>query len=131
MTAFVDTNVLVRHLTGEPTEQARRATAFLAQADELLLTDLVVGELVSVLESFYEVERPRVVELVRAVLAFAAIVVADPPLLFRGLELYEVYRLDFAEAYLVASAERSGIGVVASFDRSIDRVPTVRRVEPV
>jgi predicted nucleic acid-binding protein len=35
-----------------------------------------------------------------------------------------------ADAYLVASAERTGVGEVASFDRGIDRVPTVRRVEP-
>jgi predicted nucleic acid-binding protein len=38
--------------------------------------------------------------------------------------------LDFAEAYLVAQAERSGVAVVASFDRAIDRVATVRRLEP-
>jgi predicted nucleic acid-binding protein len=48
----------------------------------------------------------------------------------RALEVYEVDRLDFAEAYLVASAEASGVGVVASFDRTIDRVSTVRRVQP-
>ncbi|MCB9386198.1 MAG: type II toxin-antitoxin system VapC family toxin, partial [Microthrixaceae bacterium] len=43
---------------------------------------------------------------------------------------YEVDRLDFAEAYLVACAESTGIGRVASFDRTIDRVSTVERVEP-
>jgi predicted nucleic acid-binding protein len=58
-------------------------------------------------------------------------VVLDAPLLLRALEVYEVDRLDFADAYLVASAETSGVGVVASFDRSIDRVETVRRIEPV
>lgn len=51
-------------------------------------------------------------------------------LLLRALEVYETDRLDFAEAYLVAQAERSGIGVIASFDRAIDRVTTVRRLEP-
>jgi len=35
-----------------------------------------------------------------------------------------------ADAYLVACAERTAIGVIASFDRSIDRVATVRREEP-
>jgi len=48
----------------------------------------------------------------------------------RAVEIYEVDRLDFADAYLVASAERTGVGVIASFDRSIDRVTTVRRDEP-
>jgi predicted nucleic acid-binding protein len=130
VSAFVDTNILVRHLTGDPPDQAARASRFLAAADELLLADLVVAEVVYVLESFYEVPRPRVAELVRAVIAFPAMVVLDPAMLLRALEVYETDRLDFAEAYLVAQAERSGIGVVASFDKAIDRVATVRRVEP-
>ena len=130
MSAFVDTNILIRHLTGDPPAQAARATSFLTAADELLLADLVVAEVVYVLESFHEVPRARVAELVRAILAFPAVVVLDPAMLLRALEVYETARLDFAEAYLVAQAERSGVGVVASFDRAIDRVGTVRRPEP-
>ena len=131
MSVFVDTNLLVRHLTGDPPEQAARATRFLAAADELLLADLVLAETVYVLESFYEVRRARVAELVRAIIAFPTMVVLDPAMLLRALEVYETDRLDFAEAYLVAQAERSGIGVIASFDKAIDRVTTVQRLEPV
>ena len=130
LSAFLDTNVLIRHLTSDPPAQARRATTFLAAAEELLLPDLIVAEVVFVLESFYEVERERIAELVRAVLGFPAIAVVDSPLLLRALEVYEVNRIDFAEAYLVASAEASGVKTIASFDRSIDRVATVRRLEP-
>jgi predicted nucleic-acid-binding protein len=130
VTAFLDTNVLLRHLTGDPPELAQRATQFLTDADELLVPDLIVAEVVYVLESFYEVERPRVAELVRAVIAFPAITVLDQDLLLRAIEIYEIHRIDFAEAYLVASAERSDVNVVVSFDRSIDRVGTVHRLEP-
>jgi predicted nucleic-acid-binding protein len=130
LSAFLDTNVLIRHLTGDPPAQARRATAFLSRADELLVPDLIVAEVVYVLESFYEIKRRRLAELVRAIVAFPAIIVADEPLLLRALEVYEVERIDFAEAYLIASAEASGVETIASFDRAIDRVTTVRRVEP-
>jgi predicted nucleic acid-binding protein len=130
VTAFVDTNVLVRHLTGDPPAQAARATRYLQHADELLLPDLILAEVAYVLESFYETPRARVAETLRAVLAFAAIRVVDDELLLRTVEVYEGHRLDFADAYLVASAERTGVGEVASFDRAIDRVGTVRRVEP-
>ena len=130
MSAFLDTNVLIRHLTGDPPAQARRATAFLERAEELLVPDLIVAEVVYVLESFYEVKRQRVAELVRAVIGFPAIVVVDEPLLLRALEVYEVDRLDFAEAYLVASAEASGVETIASFDRTIDRLVTIQRLEP-
>lgn len=130
MSAFLDTNVLIRHLTGDPPAQARRATAFLERVDELLLPDLIVAEIVYVLESFYEVKPKRVAELVRSVIAFPAIFVVDEPMLLRALEIYEVERIDFAEAYLVANAESGAIESIASFDRSIDRVATIRRIEP-
>jgi predicted nucleic acid-binding protein len=56
--------------------------------------------------------------------------VIDEDLLLRAIEIYELDRLDFAEAYVVACAERSGVGAVASFDRSIDRVRSVERIGP-
>lgn len=129
MRAILDTNVLVRHLTADPPDQAARATAFLAGAEELLLTDIVVAELVYALETVYRVERARVAELLRAVIAFPAIVVLDEALLLRALELYEREKLDFVTSYLAARAERSGIGAVASFYRSLERIESVKLVE--
>jgi len=109
---------------------AARATAALAAGERLLLADLVLAECVYVLESFYEIERERIAELMRAAIALPSIAVLDASLLLRALEVYEVDRLDYAEAYLVASAEATGVGAVMSFDRAIDRVRTVERVEP-
>jgi predicted nucleic-acid-binding protein len=130
VSAFVDTNILVRHLTGDPPDMAARATAYLASASQLLLVDLVVAETVYVLESFYKVPRSQVAEAIRSLIAFEAIVTVDPALLLRAIEVYEDDRLDFAEAYLVASAETTGVNQVASFDRAIDRIATIERIEP-
>lgn len=130
MSAFVDTNVFVRHLTGDPPDQAAAASRYLAAADGLVLADLILAEVAYVLESIYRAPRAQVALSLRAILGFPAIRASDPDLLQRAVEIYDVNGLDFAEAYLIASAERSGIGVVASFDRSIDRVATVRREEP-
>lgn len=130
MTAFVDTNILVRHLTGDPESQAARATAHLASATELLLTDLIAAETVYVLESFYETPRAQIAGAMRSLLAFDGIVCVDPALLLRAIEVYEVDRIDFAEAYLVACAESTDVSTIASFDRSLDRVTTVTGLEP-
>jgi hypothetical protein len=43
--------------------------------------------------------------------------------------VYEVDGIDFAEAYLVACAESTGVNRIASFDRSLDRISTVECVE--
>ncbi len=130
MKALVDTNVLVRHLTGDPPAQAARATRFLAEAPALVLTEIVAAELVYVLESFYRVARAEVADLVRAVIAFPSIETERPAELVRALQLYEVERLDFVEATLVARAEATGVGAIASFDRALDRIHSVDRIEP-
>jgi predicted nucleic acid-binding protein len=128
--AFVDTNIPIRHLTGDPPGQARRATAFLARSHVLVLTDVVVAEIVFVLESVYERPAAEVAGLVRSLLALRSIEAPALDLILRALELYELTRLDFADAYLAAAAELSGVSRIASFDRRFDRVPSIERVEP-
>ncbi len=109
---------------------AARASAALADGEPLLLTDLVLAECVYALESFYGVGRPRVAGLMRSAIALSSIETVGTLVLLRALEVYEFERLDFAEAYLVAQAEATNVGEILSFDRSIDRVKSVRRREP-
>lgn len=130
MSAFVDTNIIVRHLTGDPPAMATRATAYLTMASELFLADLIVAETIYVLESFYKTPRDQVATSMRSLVALRSVITVDPALLLRALEVYETDRLDFSEACLVALAESSGVNRIASFDRSIDRVGTIERIEP-
>lgn len=108
---------------------AARATAYLQRESELLVAHLIVAETIYVLESFYEVTRPAISEAMRALIVMESVSVVDAPLLLRAVEIYEYDRLDFAEAYLIASAESTGVMQVASFDHSIDRVKSITRVE--
>jgi len=102
----------------------------LESGEELILTDLIVAECVHVLESVYEVEPEEVVRLLRSALDLPGVVVLDRRCLLRALEVHEVEGIDFPEAYLVALAEATGIREIVSFDRSIDRVAGVVRLEP-
>jgi predicted nucleic acid-binding protein len=129
VTVLLDTNIVIRHLTGDPPDMAKRATQFLTSESELVLADVILAECVYVLAFVYGIGRVAVAQLMRAALMLPTIS-ADVELLFRALEIYEVDRLDFAEAYLVAAAEFTGVGSVASFDKAIDRVPSVERLVP-
>lgn len=131
MRVLLDTNVLIRHFTGEPPDQARRATAFLraAATKDLILVDLVAAEMVFVLQRVYQQPRATVTQLLRAVLALPAVRCDNSLLLYRAIELYEANR-DFTDAYLIAVAEAEGIPGVVSFDRGIRNNPGVRRIEP-
>ena len=130
MTAFLDTNILVRHFTGDPPDQARRATSLLGSATDLRLTDVVAAEAVYVLESFYQQQPADIAMLLRSAIAFETIAVDDEDRLLRALELYELHAIDFTDCYLAACAELDGSSQVASFDRDLDKVGTVTRIEP-
>jgi predicted nucleic acid-binding protein len=121
---------VIRHVTGDPPGQAQRATAALARAEQLLVTDVVFAECVYVLESFYGAARAEVATALRALLAVPSISAIDPAGLRRALTVYERRRLDFTEAHLVAQAEASGVGAVLSFDRALRGAGTIEWVEP-
>ncbi len=96
----------------------------------MLFADLVLAECIYVLESYYELDRTRVAELVRGAIGLPTIKTVDPPTLLCALEVYELDRLDFADAYLVAQTEVTAVTEIMSLDRSIDRIATVTGREP-
>lgn len=126
MTTFLDTNVLIRHFTGDPPALARRAGELLEWADDLVLTDVIAAECVYVLESFYEAPRPQIALLMRSTIAHRSITAPNASVILRALALYEAGH-DFADSYLVACAEGES-AKIASLDRGIDRIGAVERV---
>ena len=130
MTTILDTSVLVRHLTGDPPAQARRATSYLRSATDMVLLDVVLAELMFVLKSFYEKPRAEAANAARSAIAMTGVRVMDIDLLHRAIELYERGPLSFVDAYKVATAETWGIETVTSFDKDFERVTSVTRIEP-
>lgn len=126
---LVDTNVLVRHLTGDPPDQARRASRLLAEADDLLLPDLIVAECWYVLRSVYGLPVNDVSAALSAVIRSRSVRVVSPQLLELTLR-HAVAGFGFADGYLLALAELAGAGPIASFDRALDSVPGVERRAP-
>ncbi|PWV76489.1 putative nucleic acid-binding protein [Nocardia neocaledoniensis] len=108
----------------------RSATKLLAESEDLYLPDLIVAETVYVLQSVYQVPRHEVAALTRAIIGSRNVVTDDPAVLIRAADVYEHHRLSFADAYLVALAEADSGSSIASFDKGISKVGTVRRIEP-
>ena len=126
---WVDANVVLRLLTGQPQVQAQAAAALMARADagevRLRLCPLVVAEVVWVLTSAYDVPRERVAEVLTSFLASGGLVVEEGMLLVAALAQMAEQRVDFVDAYLAAKARLSG-APVATFDGDFDRLGVER-----
>ncbi|MDR0592468.1 MAG: type II toxin-antitoxin system VapC family toxin [Bifidobacteriaceae bacterium] len=121
MTAVLDTNVIVRHLTYDPPDQGQAATAYLAAADHLVLPDVIAAETVYVLQSYYRAPKDTIAAALRALVAMGNVRVERPEMLLRAIDLFEIANFDFADAYVVAYAQTHGISQIASFDKGIDK----------
>ena len=128
MSAYADTNLLVRHLTSDHVEHARRATALLHGGEQLFLTAAILIETAHVLRSRYGFAREQVVAALEHVLALPAIVAED--VLPTALALHVDHRIDLADAVLAAHALLMGPPQIASFDADFDRIPGLVRMAP-
>jgi predicted nucleic-acid-binding protein len=134
VTASLDANVLLRHFTGQPPDLASRATQYLSTASprSLLLFDVQLGEVVYVLESFYQHSRSGIAAIVHATLGLPAIVLEREQRIRRTVNLYDNRGMDWPDAYLVAGTEEEGLADIVSFDRFDAKLVglAVERAEP-
>jgi predicted nucleic acid-binding protein len=133
MTDFwVDANVLLRFLTGEPPELAERALRLIQRAEKgeinLKLSPIVVAEIVWVLSSFYRYSRTQIAEVLLPLIASDGISCDEIQQVTAALSLMASANVDFIDAYLAEIARYTGESVV-SFDRDFRRLG-INWVEP-
>ncbi|MBU2601968.1 MAG: PIN domain-containing protein [Actinobacteria bacterium] len=142
MRAYLDTNVIVRFLTGEPSEPAEAARGLFASAArgevELFVPTVIVIETGFVLLRVFGVERGEAATLLASLLECPGLVFEQRDVLWRMVEVLREHSVPLVDAYLAAFVAVRGGGsgsaeapVVVSFDRHFDGLPGVRRVASV
>ena len=125
--AYVDANLILRFLVGDPPEMAEQA-AHLFQAVEagqvtLIVDDITVAEVVWVLQSFYQHTPANIAAAIRDLLLHTGITADDKDTLLYALTLYETKNVDFADALLAARMQKRRIEAVFSFGNHFDQLP--------
>lgn len=122
---WVDANVLLRFLTGDPPGLAARASGLLENAERegvpLRVHPVVVAETVWVLQSLYGYSKGEISGALTALLEQPALRVEGARTVTRALETMASSNVDFADALLAETARSHG-EVVASFDRDFRKL---------
>lgn len=113
----LDTNVVVRVLTGDDPEQAERAERVFASGP-LWLAKTVLLECEWVLRSAYSLPRKTILHAFRSVIGYPPLEVEDRAAVLRALRWYES-GADFADALHLASLDPGAR--FATFDRALAR----------
>ena len=125
-TYLVDTNVILRFLTGEPESQARQAAQLFQHCENgdalLKISPIVIAEVVFVLTGkIYKLRRNVVAEQLEVFLSNPSFQVQELDETLLALKLFKAHPIDFADAYLAASAQLAG-DAVASFDKDFKKI---------
>jgi len=132
--AYADTNLFVAlFATDEHPSHEAALLLFQRVVDgtlRLIVTPAIVAELVYVSAAVLEWSRATLADRLTAMLEADGLDVQEPRVIRRALALYrDIARLDFADAYVAASALEVGPPFVASFDSDFDRVEGVNRIK--
>lgn len=129
---LVDTNILLRFLSGEPATPAQAARKLFARAAAgdiaLDISPVIVAETLDTLISFYGVERQDAAEKLSLLLQQHGIRLRDASQVLAALDRLKNAHIGFADAFLAAGAEEENVPV-ASFDRDFDTL-NIARHEP-
>jgi predicted nucleic-acid-binding protein len=113
----IDTNVVVRFLTGDDPGQAEKARKLIGEGEIFVATSVLL-ESEWVLRSAYGFSADQIVGALRAFAGLPGIALEDAPLASRALDWTE-QGLDFADALHLGRAE--GCSAFMSFDRNLAR----------
>ena len=134
--AFVDTDVIIRLLTGDdPTKQQAAAALFerVERGDVQLRAPVtVIAGAVYVLASkrLYARDRAEIAEMLSVLVRLPGFRTDNQRTVLRALELYGGNPVDFVDALLVAAMEQAEVTDVYTYDRDFARFSRITALLP-
>jgi predicted nucleic acid-binding protein len=130
---LLDTNILLRFITGEPAEQAKEVAELVKAAEagkvKLTVLPMVLAEAVFVLTGFYEQPRSKVADVLSHLISCPGFHSEEQERMLHSLKLFGTGKLDFVDCYLAAASIREG-RVLVSFDRDLAKLHGISTGKP-
>ncbi len=130
---WLDANVILRFLTGEPEEMHERSARLMARAEQgevhIFVSPLVLAEVIWVLKSFYGNSMTEIADVIGALVSAQGIEVDDRELVIRAVQLAQEENVDYIDAVLALQAAARD-EQVCTFDRTDFKRLPVRWMEP-
>ena len=85
-----------------------------------LLLDIIIGEIVYVLKSYYKQDKTYIADRIKVLLQYENLEVSSRAIIIEALEVYVKKNIDFADAILCAKKNLEGYTVL-SFDKDVKK----------
>ena len=130
---WVDANVLLRFITGDPPGMAAAVLELMERAEKgevkLKISHLILAEVVWVLSSYYKFPKSEIADVLISLITADGIEVEEEGLAVKALLNMSEKNVDFADA-LLAARVAANKEPVCSFDRDFEKLDVVLAVPP-
>jgi uncharacterized protein len=131
--AFLDTNVLLRHLRQDDAILSAKATAIVRRIErgelQVRTSETVVFEAVFTLHRTYKSSPEQIAAQLLPILDLRGILLPGKSIYREAFALFASRGVGFADCYHAALMRRIGVSEILSFDTDFDRIPGIRRRE--
>jgi len=121
----IDTNILVRFLTGDDDLQANKVYSIFKKAEsekiELFVPLLVVLEMIWVLESVYEISRAEILDAIGDLLLMPIFKFDQQPAIQQLVHSAQGNNYDLSDLLIAHSAKINGCEAVLTFDKKTSK----------
>ena len=125
----LDSDVVIRVLTEDDPNKARRFKEFLVTASNLILTDVTFAEIYWTLKSFYKFNKDRILSSLEILIHDKAIS-CNLNLLQETIFILKASKLSLIDSYTAAYSILESNSKILSFDKGFDKIKELVRVEP-
>ena len=131
---FLDTNVLLRYLTGDDADKAEQALDLLLRIErgeeKVMTSPLVIFETIYTLQKTYKIPRQEISDFVLPIIFLRGLQISDKDVYPRAFDLYVTKNISFADAYNAAYMMVEEIRDIYSWDTDFDKIDDIIRIEP-
>jgi predicted nucleic-acid-binding protein len=126
----VDTNVLVRLVSGDDPDQVTAAEEYVASG--AWVSHVVLVECVWVLKSVYLVPHAQLVAAIEALLDHEVLVLQEPDVVAAALAIFSAHSMvGFSDCLVLEIARKAGHTPLGTFDRALGKQSGAERIRHV
>jgi predicted nucleic-acid-binding protein len=131
----IDTNILIRFLTGDDDAQAKKVYSLFKQAEaerkELFVPLVVALEMIWVLESVYDISRTQIIETINDLLSMPVLAFEKAAVLQQLVIFAPRNKMDLSDILIALSAKICGCSAVLTFDKKAAGHDLFELVDPL
>ena len=124
MVYLLDTNIIIRYLTGDNEEFLKKSIEYFKDIEtakiKVEILEIVLMEAFFVLTKFYKLPKKDVILDLKTILSLDGVVNSNKIILYEALSIVENKNIDFVDALICTKSKLQGYGKL-SFDNDVKK----------